>query len=123
VAPGGATGAPTSVILIVCAVSELHVSRGLRVCLNLKRKGPFGQVASISRSRFGSRRAGASDKHKKAREDAATEDGCASDRSRRRQRGIGDSRTTVPLVMEGRTAVNGYCPTLPREEDGHVFTH
>ena len=67
-APGGATGAPTSVILIVCAVSELHVSRGLRVCLNLKRKGPFGQVASISRSRFGSRRAGASDKHKKARE-------------------------------------------------------
>ena len=65
-APGGATGAPTSVI--VCAVSELHVSRGLRVCLNLKRKGPFGQVASISRSRFGSRRAGASDKHKKARE-------------------------------------------------------
>jgi len=63
VAPGGATGAPTSVI--VCAVSEL--SRGLRVCLNLKRKGPFGQVASISRSRFGSRRAGASDKHKKPR--------------------------------------------------------
>ena len=60
-APGGATGAPTSVIM--CAVSEL--SRGLRVCLNLKRKGPFGQVASISRSRFGSRRAGASDKHKK----------------------------------------------------------